>query len=259
MRRCGAPAPPRPVPSILRHPQLRVGVVDMALVTPGLAAWGAMTGVAMVKSGMSAVEVTLMALFVYAGSSQLAALPLIAAGAPLWVILATAACVNLRFVVFSAHLRTYVAHLPAWRRVLRGYLFADLSYGLFIRRFPQPATSAAGVAAQDAYWLGNGVACWLVWSVSSLVGAALAATIPVAWGLGFAGVLALLGTTIMLATTWQRVAAAAVAGVVAVAAFALPLKLNILVAIAAAIAAGVALEQTRGGVATTREPGEEHP
>jgi len=47
----------------------------MALVTPGLAAWGVMTGVAMVKSGMSAVEVTLMALFVYAGSSRLAALP----------------------------------------------------------------------------------------------------------------------------------------------------------------------------------------
>jgi predicted branched-subunit amino acid permease len=246
--------------SLLRHPQLRVGVVDMALVTPGLAAWGLMTGVAMVKSGMSAVEVTLMALFVYAGSSQLAALPLIAAGAPMWVILATSTCVNLRFVVFSAHLRAYVAHLPAWQRTIRGYLFADLNYGLFTRRFPQPATTAEGIAAQDAYWLGNGVSCWLVWAGSSLVGAALAATIPVSWGLGFAGVLALLATMIMLATTWQRLVAAAVASVVAVAAFALPLKLNILVAIAAAIAAGLAAEQLRGGVATIdREPGEEHP
>src|SRR5690349_4298496 len=140
----------------------------MALVTPGLAAWGLMTGVAMVKSGMSAFEVTLMALFVYAGSSQLAALPLIAAGAPMWVILATATCVNLRFIVFSAHLRPYVAHLSAWQRTLRGYLFADLNYGLFIRRFPEPATSGDGVVAQDAYWLGNGVACWIVWASSSL-------------------------------------------------------------------------------------------
>jgi predicted branched-subunit amino acid permease len=243
---------------VLRHPQLRVGVVDMAVVTPGLAAWGLMTGVAMVESGMSAIELTLMALFVYAGSSQLAALPLIAAGAPMWVILATSTCVNLRFVVFSAHLRAYVAHLPAWQRVLRGYLFADLNYGLFIRRFPEPATSAEGVAAQDAYWLGNGVSCWLVWTISSLAGAALAARIPVAWGLGFAGVLALLGTMLMLATPWQRIAAAAVAGVVAVAAFALPLKLNILVAIAAAIAAGIVLERTAGG-APARALGEEHP
>jgi len=218
-----------------------------------------MTGVAMVKSGMSAVEVTLMALFVYAGSSQLAALPLIAAGAPMWVILATSTCVNLRFIVFSAHLRPYVAHLPAWQRTFRGYLFADLNYGLFIRRFPQPATAADGIAAQDAYWLGNGVSCWLVWATSSLVGAALAATIPVSWGLGFAGVLALLATMIMLATTWQRLAAAAVASVVAVAAVALPLKLNILVAIAAAIAAGLAAERLPGGVAPDREPGEEHP
>src|SRR4029079_18734645 len=163
-RQCAAAAPARPpiLPSVLRHPQLRVGVLDMALVTPGLAAWGVMTGVAMVKSGMSAVEVTLMALFVYAGSSQLAALPLIAAGAPMWVILATSTCVNLRFVVFSAHLRAYVSHLPAWRRTFRGYLFADLNYGLFIRRFPQPPTTADGIAAQDAYWLGTRGSGWRV-------------------------------------------------------------------------------------------------
>ena len=259
MRRCGARRHPSSILQLfLRHPQLRVGVLDMALVTPGLAAWGVMTGVAMVKSGMSAVEVTLMALFVYAGSSQLAALPLIAAGAPMWVILATSTCVNLRFIVFSAHLRPYVAHLPAWQRTFRGYLFADLNYGLFIRRFPQPATAADGIAAQDAYWLGNGVSCWLVWATSSLVGAALAATIPVSWGLGFAGVLALLATMVMLATTWQRIAAAAVAGSVAGATFALPLRLNIVVAIVAAVAAGLVLETARGGGAAT-EPGEEHP
>ena len=91
------------------------------------------------------------------------------------------------------------------------------------RRFPQPATSFEGIAAQDAYWLGNGVTGWAVWVVSSLVGVALAATIPIAWGLGFAGILALLGTMFLLATTWERIAAGAVAGAVAVAAFALPL------------------------------------
>ncbi|HEX4235570.1 MAG TPA: AzlC family ABC transporter permease [Caldimonas sp.] len=247
--------------SVLRHPQFRVGALDMALVAPGIAAWGVMTGVAMVKSGMSLFEVLLMGVFVFAGSSQLAALPLIAAGAPMWVILATSVCVNLRFVVFSAHLRGYVAHLPMWRRLLCGYLFADLNYGLFTKRFPQPATNADAIAAQDAYWLGNGTTGWLVWAVSSLVGVALAATIPIAWGLGFAGILALLATMYLLATTWERIAAAAVAGAVAVAAFALPLKLNILVAIAVAIAAGLALEKAARSVSTalTREPREEHP
>ncbi|MEO5843949.1 MAG: AzlC family ABC transporter permease [Caldimonas sp.] len=247
--------------TLFRHPQFRVGAGDSASIAPGIAAWGVMTGVAMVKSGMSGIEVVLMALFVFAGSSQLAALPLIAAAAPMWVVLATALCVNLRFIVFSAHLRAYVAHQPIGRRLLSGYLFADLNYGLFIKRFAEPAATAEGIAAQDAYWLGSGITGWLTWATASLVGVALAASIPTAWGLGFAGILALLGAMYMLASTWQRVAAAAAAGAFAVAAFALPLKLNILVAIAAAVAAGIVFEKV-GGVPADRPAettAEEHP
>ena len=62
----------------------------MAMVSPGLAAWGLMTGVAMVNSGMSVFESVTMTLLVFAGSSQLAAIPLLSAGAPMAVILATA-------------------------------------------------------------------------------------------------------------------------------------------------------------------------
>ena len=95
-----------------------------------------MTGVAMVKSGMSVIEALAMTFLVYAGSSQLAAIPLIVAGAPAWVILATGFCVNLRFVVFSLHLRPYLMHLPRWRRLVNGYLTADMSYAMFTRRYP---------------------------------------------------------------------------------------------------------------------------
>ena len=219
------------------------GLRDMALVAPGIGAWGLMTGVAMVKSGMSLVAVVLMAVCVFAGSSQLAALPLLAAGAPMWVILATAFCVNLRFIVFSVHLRGYVMHQPLWRRLLGGYLFADFNYVMFIKRFPQPATDAAGRREQDAYWLGCGGGGWMCWVVTSLAGVALAARIPISWGLAFAGILALAGILYTLATTWLRIVAGAVAGAVAVASFALPLKLNIVVAIFAAVAAGWLLER----------------
>ena len=108
-----------------------------------------MTGVAMVKSGMSTVEALLMALIVFAGSSQLAAIPLIMAGAPMWVILVTAFCVNLRFVVFSAHMRPYLMHLPRWQRLVTGYLSADLTYVLFVQHFPKPATDDAGRAGPN--------------------------------------------------------------------------------------------------------------
>ena len=79
-----------------RHAEFRRGAGDLLSVAPGFAAWGMMTGVAMVNSGMSVVEATLMTLLVFAGSAQLAAIPLIVAGAPVWVILAAAFCVNLR-------------------------------------------------------------------------------------------------------------------------------------------------------------------
>ncbi|MBG6076822.1 AzlC family ABC transporter permease [Polaromonas sp. CG_9.11] len=226
-----------------RHAEFRQGARDMFAVAPGFAAWGLMTGVAMVKSGMIVIEATLMTVLVYAGSAQLAAMPLLVAGAPAWVILATAFCVNLRFVVFSAHLRAYLMHLPLAQRLLTGFLTTDLSYVLFVQRFPAPGDEPGQRLAQQAYLAGNCGLCWVNWMGSSLVGIALANLIPSAWGLGFAGILALLGISFSLVTTRLRIIAALVAGAAAVAAFALPLKLNILVAIAAAVAVCLTLER----------------
>ncbi len=227
---------------LLGHPEFRAGLHDLLVVTPGLAAWGVMTGVAIVKSGMGVVAILVMSLCVFAGSSQLAALPLLAAGAPAWVVLATAVCVNLRFVVFSLQLRPYVLHQRFARRLLSGYLMADLGYVLVVRRFPTPPSDPAGIAAVEAYWLGVGVVGWTSWAGSTLVGVALGNAVPVAWGLGFAGILALLGVTASLVTSPLRLVAAGIAALAAVVALALPLKLNILVAIAAAVAFCLMLE-----------------
>ena len=50
------------------HPEFAFGVRQMLPQSLGIAAWGLMTGVAMVKSGMSIIEALAMAMFVYAGS-----------------------------------------------------------------------------------------------------------------------------------------------------------------------------------------------
>jgi predicted branched-subunit amino acid permease len=226
-----------------QHPEFQLGLREMAAVSPGLAAWGLMTGVAMVKSGMSTVEAVAMTLLVFAGSSQLAAIPLIAAGAPVWVILATAFCVNLRFVVFSAHMRPYVMHLPLRWRLFNGYLIADLSYVMFTKRFHHPPVDEAEQRDQLAYLGGGSFFNWTSWQTASLLGIALANTIPTNWGLSFAGILALLGVACSLASSHLRRVSAGVAGMAAVAAFALPFKLNIVVAIAAAVALCLMLEQ----------------
>lgn len=231
------------LPVLRQHPEFRRGFADMASVAPGIAAWGLMTGVAMVKSGMSTTEALFMALTVFAGSSQLAAIPLILAGAPVWVILATGLCVNLRFVVFSAHLRPFVMHLPLWQRLVTGYLTADLTYVLFVKRYDRPATDDAGRMAQMAYLAGNGSINWFSWTSMSVVGVVAAHFVPSTWGLGFAGILALVGVTCSLASSKLRWVSAGIAGAAGVAAFALPLKLNILVAIAAAVAMCLVLEK----------------
>ncbi|MEI8327047.1 MAG: AzlC family ABC transporter permease [Betaproteobacteria bacterium] len=218
------------------HPQFVLGAREMAQVSPGLAAWGLMTGVAMVNSGMSVFESVAMSLLVFAGSSQLAAIPLLVAGAPMLVILATSFCVNLRFVVFSAHLRPYVMHQCLRQRLFTGYLTADLSYVLFTRRHPQAAADAQGRSEQMAYLAGGLVFNWLSWQSASLLGIALAHSVPTKWGLGFAGILALLGVASSLASSSLRMVSAGVAGAAAVAAFALPFHLNIVVAIAVAVA-----------------------
>lgn len=221
--------------SVRARPEFRDGMRATSGVAPGIAAWGLMTGVAMVKSGMSVVEAVAMTLLVYAGSAQLAAIPLIIAGAPVWVILATGFCVNLRFVVFSLHLRPYLMHMPRWRRLVNGFLTADLSYVLFTRRFPQPLADDEGRAAQESYLAGNYCVTWFAWVGASLAGIALGNLIPTSWGLGFAGVLCLVGILCSLANSPMRIAAATVAACAAIAAYSMPLKLNIVTAIAVAV------------------------
>lgn len=227
---------------LVRHPEFIQGARDVSGVAPGLAAWGLMTGVAMVNSGMSTLEAVAMTMLVFAGSSQLAAIPLIAASAPLWVILATSFCVNLRFVVFSAHLRDFVAHLPRPLRLLAGYITADMTYVLFVRRFPHPSLLDGERQGQMAYLAGGGGVNWVSWQLASLLGIVLAQWIPTAWGLGFAGILALIGVACSLASGTMRRVSAGVAGAAAVAAFALPFKLYIVVAICVAVSLCLLLE-----------------
>lgn len=222
----------------MRHPQFRAGAKDMLGVSLGVGAWGLVTGVAMVKSGMSVWLALLMSLTVFAGSAQLAAIPLMAVGAPMWVIWATALCVNLRFVIFSAQWRPFFMRFPRLQRLALGYFAADLNYVLFMRRFSE----ARAGAGQIEYFLGGTIVNWSAWQFPSIVGILLADVIPTHWGLGFAGVLALLGLTYSLLSDRATAFAAVVAGAAAVAAFALPFRLHIVVAIAAAVCVGLMID-----------------
>jgi len=222
--------------ALARHPQFRSGA---AL---GIAAWGLVTGVAMVKGGLSVPLALFITFTVFAGSAQLAAVPLMAVGAPMWVIWATAACVNLRFVIFSAQWRPFFMQYPRRKRLALSYFTADLTYVLFMRRYREPREGEG----QMEYFYGGTAVNWFSWQVPSVVGIVLADVVPTHWGLGFAGVLALLGLTYSLLSDRATALAAVVAGGAAVAAFALPLRLHIVVAIAAAVCVGLLIDASGG-------------
>ncbi len=223
-----------------RHPEFRRGARDMAEISVGIAAWGLITGVAMAKTGMPVELAVLMSLLVFAGSAQLAVLPLIATEAPVWVIWATAACVNLRFLILSSQWRPYLGVYPLKQRLAMSYFAADLNYVVFMRRFPRPLPQPE----QVPYFWGGVSINWLSWQVLSIAGILLAQDVPAHWGIGFAGTLALLGLTCAMLSDRGTWIAAAVAACAAVAAYALPLKLNIVVAIAAAVAMGLLIDHS---------------
>ena len=216
----------------------------------GMGAWGLVTGVAMVKGGMSVPLALVMSLLVYAGSAQLAVIPLLAVGGPLWVVWLTAACVNLRFVIFSSMWRSYFQHLPLRQRLTLGYFSGDVIFVAFMKRYPKPLPEPN----QVPYFWGAASVNWLAWQVPSIAGILLASEIPLSWGLGFAGVLALLGVLLSLIFDRATSIAMLVAASVAIAAFALPLKLNILVAIAAAVVAGLVVESLERRKKSARIP-----
>jgi predicted branched-subunit amino acid permease len=217
----------------------------MAPLMPGFGTWGLVTGVAMVQGGLPVPIALLMGLTVFAAGAQLAALPLMVSGAPLWVIWLTALCVNLRFVIFSAHIRAHMMCLRPWQRMLAGYVCADLPYVLLSQKYGDSPPADKQNPEPLAYFCGLVAVNWTAWNVAIVVGVLSASYIPVQWGLGFAGTLALLALLVCLIGDRLSGLAALMAAAVGVALYALPFKLFIVVAVLAGVASGLLGERLR--------------
>jgi predicted branched-subunit amino acid permease len=213
--------------------EFRVGLRDMLPASPGIFAWGLVTGVAMVKGGLSVPLALLMTLVAYAGSAQLASLPLIAASAPIWIIAVTALATNMRFVIYAAALRPWLAQYSPRRLSALGYISGDFSFVLFMNR-----VGKEGAFLHRDAWLFN----WLVWQVASIVGIVAGAFIPAHWGLEFAGTLALLALAVPSCATRPGAAGALVAGLMALAGQHWPYKLGLLSGVVLGITAAMVVD-----------------
>lgn len=209
---------------------------------PGIFAWAMVTGMAMVKSGLTVWQALGMSLTVFAGSAQLASLPLIAANAPIWVVFCTAMVVNLRFVIFAAISGPHFAHLPWQQRLWHGYFSSDITMAFFPRRFP-PSTVHASVG-KLGYYTGVSYTNWVFWQTGAISGILLGAQIPASWGIGFAGTLALLALLVPMMINRAALGGVVVAGTVAVLAAKLPYRLGLLLAMLLGMAVALLIDAT---------------
>jgi predicted branched-subunit amino acid permease len=207
-----------------RRAAFRDGRLAILPFLPGSCAWGLVSGVAMVKGGLDVPWAIAMSLLVNAASAQLAALPLIIAGAPLWVIIATGFITNLRFVIYSAAMRPHFAHLALRRRVTLGFFMTDFTFVRFLRAAQEGNLPAAH---RDSWYAGMVSMNLVTWHISALTGIIGASYVPTEWGLEFTGTLALVALVGPSLTVRPAVVGAVVAGVVAVVAHGLPYKLGL--------------------------------
>ena len=239
---------PDPVVSVdLRAERRDAFLRGLKAVSPGLIAlsvWGLVTGVAMVNGGLTQSAAVTMSLLVYAGSAQLTALPLIMAGAPLWLIFVAGFVVNLRFVIFGAALHPYFRSLPWPKRLLLGFLTVDIAFVVFMPRYADARVK--GTREQRWYYLGMILPSWAIWQITSITGIALGAQVPPSWSLGFAATLALTAMVLPHVRARPMLLSVIAAGAVAWITQPLPLRLGLLAAVVAGIGAGMWAEQASG-------------
>ncbi|WP_420372834.1 AzlC family ABC transporter permease [Pollutimonas sp. H1-120] len=228
-------------PDASRRHSFSAGFVDVIPALIATSTWGFVTGIALVKSGLTESMATLMTLTVFAGSAQLTSLPLIESSAPLWLIFAAGMVVNVRFLIFGAALHPYFRHMRWPRRLVLGYLSSDISFVLFMARYGD--SKIKGSSEQLWYFLGIIIPGWVGWNAFSLLGVFLGSFVPASWSLEFAAILALMAIIIPLVKTRPMAMCLIVAGVIAWLGQPLPLRMGLAAAVVGGVAAGVLTEK----------------
>lgn len=231
------------VPAAERE-SFRKAAADSAPALAGIFAWGMVTAMAMVKAGLTVGQALGMTFIVFAGSAQLACLPLIIANASVWIVFATAFVVNLRFVIFAAAMGPHLSHLPWYKRLWHGYLNGDLTMALFSQRFP-PHTQYDR-QGKEGYAAGVNYLNWCAWQAGSVLGIVLASQIPQSWGIAFAGTLALLAVLIPLTMNVAALVGVIVAATSAVLTVHWPYRLGLLASLVGGMLAAMAIDRLTG-------------
>jgi predicted branched-subunit amino acid permease len=226
-----------------QSPAFLEGFKAMAEPALALIAWSTVTNIALLSAGLSASHTLWFNMLVYAGSAQLAVIPLIVGDYPLWTIWLTALIVNSRFVIFSAALQPYFKKYSLIQKLGIGYVNGDIVFVKFLEKFPTPMHSNE-TQAQLLYFLGLALGNWLAWQFGVLLAIAFETQIPSSWGLGFAGTLALVALVIPTIKNKTALVSALTATLTCVLTINLPYRLTIVCSVIAGVLAAAWMDRT---------------
>ena len=137
------------------------GISQAIPIVLGYVPIGLAYGVLAQKAGLSALNTLLMSLLVYAGSAQLIAVGLFAAGAPPVSIILTTFVVNLRHLLFSAAVAPFLRRWGKLQLAAFAYELTDETFAVHSARFASEGVPgcaevfATNVTAQVAWVLGT--------------------------------------------------------------------------------------------------------
>jgi 4-azaleucine resistance transporter AzlC len=189
---------------------LKKGTIAAWPVCLGYAAIGLAFGVIARKAGLQTLEVGLMSLLVYAGSSQFIAAAMIANGAGLLPIVLTTFTVNLRHLLMSSSLSVYLRELNTAETALFAYGVTDESFAVNSARFRR------GNWSWQTALVVNHVSN-LAWVLSTIAGSMLGSFVPDgAFGLDYALTAMFLCLLVFQLRNALQIAVALISGILAV-------------------------------------------
>lgn len=217
------------------------GARDIVPMIVGAIPFGIIFGTLAGGAGLSAWQALGMSLLVFAGSAQFIAITLLGGGAGVAVVLLTTFVVNLRHALYSATLQPFVRHLPRRWRMPLAFWLTDEAFAVVQHRYAEQDDSPH----KHWYFFGAALAMYLNWQLCTLVGVLFGQAVPnlAAWGLDFAMLATFIGIVVPILRNRPQVAAALVAGGVALVCQGLPYKLGLMAAALSGIAVGVVLER----------------
>lgn len=207
--------------------------------------FGLVLGVAIADSTMAVALGWSTNIFIFAGAAQLATVSL-AATATWLTLVATAAVINLRHVMYSAALAPRFSDQPRWFRWVGPFLLIDQVFVLTLSQPPMPA------AHWRRFYLSVGIFFFTTWVAMVSLGLAVGSTIPQQWRLDLAPALMFAGLVALGITNRPGVVAALVGAGVCLLALDAPNNGSILIGATSGVLAGFLADVAQSRVAARR-------